>query len=122
MAGTYQLTIKSKLTNAPHTEAFDPGTKQIVQNGVGCHAPVVDIGTSEEDLSFGDLSTEGRCEVMNLDDTNYVDIGPKSGGSMVPAIRLKPGEPHAFRISPGQTWAGQANTAACKVQFKIYED
>lgn len=122
MAGTYRITIQTSLSNGNHKEEFKPGQTDIVQSAVGSHSPTQIIGTSQEDLSFGDIATVGRCEAINLDSTNYVDIGPKSGGTMVPAVRLMPGEPHAFRISPGQTWAGQANSASCKVQLRFYEN
>ncbi|SFH96726.1 hypothetical protein [Planctomicrobium piriforme] len=122
MAGTYSITILSTISHGNLNDRWDQNRKEIVQNAIGLHEPMQSIGTSEEVIGFGDLGTVGRCEIINLDGTNYVDIGPESGGAMVPMVRLKPGECHAFRLKPGITLRGQANTAACKVQFRFYED
>lgn len=85
---------------------------------------VVSIGTSEEDLSFGDISTVGLFWIMNLDETNYVEFGPKSGGSMVAIGKLPAkvaGEPPfiagPIRLKSGTVIRCVANTAACLVRF-----
>lgn len=123
MAGTITITGKISLVNGELTETIRPaGTDTITQTTQGLHATVWNVGTSEESMPVGDVGTLGRFYMKNLDSTNYVDIGPDSGGSMVGCVRLKPGEEHWFRSKPGVTWKGQANTAACKVQIKICED
>jgi len=123
MAGTFTVTGKISLVNGDQKVTIrEPGTDTFTQTGQGVHQPAWIVGTSEEALTVGDISTLGRIYFKNLDSTNYVDIGPDSGGSMVGCIRLKPGEEHWFRSKPGITWKGQANTAACKVEVKICED
>ena len=80
------------------------------------------VGTSEEDLSVGDVGTVGWLFLRNLDSSNYVVFGPKSGGAMVAFGRLKAGEVAALRVSSGVTLRWQANTAAVKVQVILLED
>jgi len=70
----------------------------------------VTIGTSEEAISFGDISP-GYVFIKNLDSTNYVEFGPESGGSMVVCGRLKAGEQCLFRLGGSVTLRAQANTA-----------
>ena len=41
------------------------------------------VGTSEEDMTVGDVANQGYLILVNVDPTNSVDWGPKSGGSMV---------------------------------------
>lgn len=77
----------------------------------------VNVGTSEEVISFAELTTLGVIQIINLDTTNFVQFGPESGGAMIPAIRLMPGEPNQFRLEPGVTYRAKADTAACNVQF-----
>lgn len=88
----------------------------------GGNPGTVDIGTSEEDIDFGDITTEGYAVIQNLDATNYVQFGPKSGGSMVACGRLKAGEVAILRLEPAVIIRAVANTAACKVFVAVIED
>lgn len=122
MADELKLTLSSRLTNGAFKDNFDPGQISIDQDAIGAHRPIQIIGTAEEVIGVGDVSTLGWCLLQNLDDTNYVDWGPESGGSMVAIGRLEPGEWAALRLKPGIVLRGQANTASCKVDVRIYED
>lgn len=123
MADEIKVRVKTTLANGFLKEQFDPGEVSINQTTANSHCPVVDIGTSEEDISFGDISAAniGRCDMINLDPTNYVDIGPKSGGVMVGMLRLLPGEPQTMRLLPGVTLRARANIAACRVKFLFFQ-
>lgn len=121
MANEITLNVNASLSNGYLRDAFQPGGESITQTTKGSHAGVWVVGTSEEDLSIGDVATPGRVFLKNLDTTNYVDIGPKSAGSMVAAMRLSPGESHTFKSGPSVTWRAVANTASCRVQVKVWE-
>ena len=85
----------------------------------------VEIGTSEEDVDVSALTTEGWLWMRNLDDTNYVDWGPSSGGTspvMVAIGRMEAGESALFRLKPEVTLRMKANVAACVVQILVLED
>lgn len=83
---------------------------------------VVSVGTSEEDLVLTGLTTEGFVLLRNLDDTNYVTFGPKSGGAMVAFGRIEPGEEHLFRFEPGVVLRWIADTASVNVLVKAFGD
>lgn len=87
----------------------------------GFHGPVVTVSTSEEDLSLGDIATNGYIYLKNLDSSNYVTYGPKSAGAMIPFGRLSAGKTTLLRLDAGVTLRWQANTAAVKVLVKAYE-
>jgi len=122
MAEELQLTIVGQLANGAYQEQFAPGTLKIDQSTRGGISQVVQVGTSDEAISLGDVSTEGVCFLQNLDDTNFVTFGPDSGGSIVALGMLKPGEVAALRLSPGLTLRMQANTAECRVKCVVFED
>lgn len=122
MANEITATVNVTTVNGSFRQAFQPATKQITQSAIGGHITVWNVGTSEEDLATGDVSTLGVMGLLNTDSTNYVQIGPKSGGAMVAAMRLKPGEPNFIRCEPGITWTAKANTAACKVLVWLMEN
>ena len=88
----------------------------------GGNPGTVTINTTETTIPTTGITTLGYCWIKNLDPTNYFDIGPDSGGSLVPWLRVKPGEEQTFRLKPGVTFKAQANTAACKAQVHILEN
>lgn len=102
-------------------DAIASETENVTQTNQEFHGTVVSVGFSaEEDLSLGDVTTNGKIYVKNLDATNFVKYGPKSGGVMVEFGRLKPGEIAWLRLAPGITWRWIADTAAVKVLVKAY--
>lgn len=115
---SYQLSV----INGDFRDQFQPSQQRYDQSAQGYHSGIASVGTSEEALSLGDVSTAGIAVFQNLDSTNYVTLGPDSAGSMVPAIRLNPGEVIHFRMDQSASYKWQADTATCKVLFKIYEN
>ena len=123
MADEIKLRVKLSLLNGNLAELFDPGEISVTQTTARAHCPVITIGTTEEVLSLGDITSgsEGYVAFRNLDTTNYVQLGVTSGGAMVASIRLKAGQIAVFPMEPSQTWRGKANTAACDVQMKLFQ-
>lgn len=123
MASEITTNISVRVANGEFKANFEPGAKRIDQAAIGGHGGIVVVGTSEEDLDLGDISTPGIVAFKNLDSTNYVTYGPNNSGSMVAFGRLEPGETHVIRLGPsGVTLRWQANTAAVKVQVFALED
>jgi hypothetical protein len=121
MANEITITQKLSVSNGGYAATFDSGSLKRDQAAIGAHAPVISVGTSEETISAGDVSTLGYVAFKNLDAANYVDIGPDSTG-LVGFIRLEPGDCAIFRLKPGITIKAQANTAAVKLQMLLLED
>lgn len=89
----------------------------------GGNPGLVEIGTSEEAIALGDITTPGWLWAKNLDPTNYVEWGPYDGAAMELCGRMEAGEPILFRLAPASvTLYMKANTAPCKVQFYVFED
>lgn len=75
------------------------------------------IDTSEEVIELGDVSNPGYIVIINLDDTNYVDVGltssycirlPKNGGFTI--------------FPPTGTIMAKANSAKCDVEIYVFPD
>lgn len=120
MANEITVTLRMGCINGN----FNPGTisassLQYDQAAAGAASGIQAIGTSEETLSTGDLTTYGWLYIRNLDATNYVQLGFSTG---VYGIRLEAGEPAMFRTEPAATVYLKADTAACNVQFQWLED
>lgn len=123
MANEITMTFVAKCLNGKLTQKFEPGSLSFDQTAQGMHAPVVVVGTSEEDFAVGDVTTPGWLWLRNLDTTNYVDYGPlASSGGMIALGRIEAGEIAAFRMNPSATLRWKANTAAVKVHAVLLQD
>lgn len=124
MAGNeIQASCSLRVTNGHLKANLTTGTVNIAQAVAKGPAPgCVNVGTTEEVISFAELTTLGLILIINLDTTNYVQFGPESAGAMVAAVRLNPGEPNLFRLEPGVTYRAKADTAACNVQFMAFNN
>src|SRR5690349_2165786 len=113
MANDLQLTLRVGHTKDPRVSWSWPNVIQFDQTGSGVYQQTLSIGTSAEDVAFGDIAP-GLVILVNLDDTNYVDFGMSDGGTLKTLGRLYPGDrvPAVFMLSPGQTLRMQANTGA----------
>lgn len=88
------------------------GSVSITQAGTNNIGNVQNIGTSSEQLTFGDVTTIGYLFLKNQDATNFVSVGtinPCVAGTA--QVTLKPGEVAVIptRIA---TWYSIADTAA----------
>ena len=121
MADEIAITLAVSVTNGNFLDNINMGTLQFNQSNEGVDGSVVEIATSETTISLSDLTTEGYMLLRNLDTTNYIDIGPDSTGQ-VDFIRLLAGEVALFPLTPGPTVKATANTAACNLFVRAWED
>jgi hypothetical protein len=82
------------------------------------------IGTTEETLSFGDI-TPGRIAFFNLDGTNFVEWGFATGarpGRLRPKVAATDpcGAPNTIDVTSGTTIYIKADTASCEVKAVFY--
>lgn len=122
MANEIRIATVFSCTNGSFKETFNTGTLQFDQAAIGLSGGVYSIGTSEEAISFTDISTEGYLWLRNMDATNYVDWGPEESSAMIEMGRLEPGEFAIMRMFPTAVLRLKANTSACKVLIKVLED
>lgn len=122
MAGTVTLNYDLTVSNGSSKIGPTYSRQTIVQTNIGGpNVGTVTATTGGITLTPG-VSTLGICEITNNDDTNFVKVGPVSGGTQYDFMKLKPGESYPIRLMPGITIGVKADTASCKVTFKIFED
>jgi hypothetical protein len=73
-------------------------------------------------MPTGDIVTLGMLCGRNLDEANYVTVGPSTGGAMYPMQRVEAGEPFALRLEPGVILRWKADTSAVKMHMLLFED
>jgi len=116
MANEITVVAGLKCTNGNFTMNEPTLTIQVDQATARGDGPgVVEVGTSEETISFGDITNPTYMQVRNLDSTNYIQMGFSTG---VYGIRLKAGQVGLFPLEPSATVYVKANTAACALKVK----
>lgn len=90
-------------------------------NGTGGPTPgYVTIGTTEEEVDFAELGTQGYVILQNLDSTNFVEWGFATG---VYGGQIEPNEiAGPWRMKDGTSLFLKADTAACKMLILGFED
>lgn len=78
---------------------------------------ILSIGTSEENVTFGDISTNGFLLMYNIG-SNYVEWGTSTGD--YPGKMLSGDIAGPIRLNAGKTLYMKANTAACDVRVCMY--
>lgn len=121
MANEITLTVGLQLVNSNLRAQFPQVSSQYTQTTAGMSDQVLSIGTSEEDVAMVDITTPGVCVLHNLDSTNFVKWGPKSGGAMIEMGRLKAGDKQVIRFGASVTLRMIADTATCKVRVMCLE-
>lgn len=122
MANEISVTLGVQVKNGHHVDKFEPGTVQITQSSAGRGGHVQNIGTSEEVVDFGDISTNGVLALRNLSTTDYIVYGPEDTNAMVIFGKLKPGEIAFLRVAPTVVMRAQADTNAALMDVRLYED
>lgn len=122
MADELSVNIQARLSLSPLLEMITPGQITVDVAATGLAAGIQNIGTSEETITTTEVGTLGWAFFQNLDSTNFVKIGADSGGSLVPFVKLKAGEYCILRLMTGITIKAQADTAACELLYKIFEN
>lgn len=79
------------------------------------------IGTTEEALQMGDVTTEGWAVFHNLDANNFVEVGFTVTATFYAAIKLLAGEQCIVALSDTPTWQAKADTATVNLRYAIYE-
>ena len=123
MAGLITAQLTFEVTNGNFNDAYKaPASNPIALTQTtegGGNPGFVTIGTSEEDIAFGDV-TPRVVIIENLDATNYVQYGPKSGGAMIVDKRISPGSFAFFELDSGVTLRMKANTAPVNCRIRGY--
>jgi hypothetical protein len=92
-------------------------TKQLTVAGEDYVMATQNIGTSEETLGKGSITTMGYLLIHNMDATNFVEVGAVTAQY---GIKLLAGEFAVFRVNGSDVFC-KANTLACDVQYLLIE-
>ena len=89
---------------------------QLSPSGANCISGTPSIGTTEETLALGDVTSVGLVVIKNLDATNYVEYGTVTGQR---GSKISPGGLAVFEAKNNNVFI-KADTAACRIRYWIY--
>lgn len=118
MANELTINVNLSLSKGNLRESVAPGALTYTVSGTKIVRAVQSIGTTDEALGLGEISSLGYLYIRNNDTTNYVEVGV-DGTNYV--VKLKAGEVALFRVD-GAAVHAKANTAACSCEYLLIED
>lgn len=119
---TWQFQLR--LGNGGLTDSYSTSGLAATQNTALMIRNVQNIGTAAAGvaLDLGSVATPGVAVFVNLDSTNYVEVGENVGGTFYPFVKLLFGEQWGpMRLGLAAPYA-RANTAAVDLFYIIYND
>ena len=98
----------------------------VAMTGVHVYENTISVATTSAGVAVPidtNVATYGWAVFLNLDPTNYVEVGLQTGGTtFLPFIRLLPGDGAAeLPLSPGVSYFARSHTAACNLQYAVLE-
>lgn len=121
MANEISLTLGLRVIKDNLKFVLEPAKIPRDLTGSRRHSSTQTIGfAAHEALTTGDLATAGYALFVNLDATNYVEIGIDDSATFEPLAKLLPGD---WAILPLTTLAiyAKANTGAVELDYTIFE-
>lgn len=121
MAGTITSQLLFSLVNGAMRDDANIQPITVTQAAIGGGNPgsVTIPSASEVDIDFGDV-TPGYVIIENLDDTNYVKVGPKVAGVMEEFIIISAGRFAIMEKFSSAVWRAQANAADVLLRIRGY--
>lgn len=119
---TWSLTVSKKSSNIPLVLNYGVSGKTATMTGTHVHDTVQDIGTTHEAMVIpADVGTKGWGYLVNLDTTNYVEVGVDVAATFYPVVRVDADSEQPIRWAEGATLYARANTATVKLRFVVIE-
>ena len=121
MANELHISASFSYTKSSTSLSLSTGGLQVTVSGTAALQNRQSVGTSEEALLMGDVTSPGYIILINRDATNYVEVRPATGAADL--VRLNAGEVALFRLAADATAPYViANTAAVEVVYILLSD
>jgi hypothetical protein len=125
MADEVRVTASLQVTKGNLDYLSRPTTYQAdvsTANPTGPSPGSIQIATAGTNVSFTQLTTPGYAVLRNLDDTNFVEYGVKTGGTFYELGELTPGTHVVIKFSRNLSdFHMKADTAACECTVEAFE-
>lgn len=115
-----QVTVNASLAYDDDTEelSIDVAALLATLSDAKALKNIQTIGTSEEAIGLGEITTPGWAIFKNLDASNFIELRVATGGAKF--AKLKPGEIALLRLGSGaQVPYAISDTASCKLAYIV---
>lgn len=120
MANEIRISASMSVDNGNLSFSQNYGSKAYDQAAVGGPSPgMIEVGTTEEQQTFSELTAPGWVTIQNLDDTNFVLWGFSTGvygGKLLAGDTAGP-----FRLNTSTSLFLKADTASCRIVVNALE-
>lgn len=121
MADEISYQIALRCTKGYESESATPTSLVADKATIGAMGETQIVPTSDTVVDLGDLVAARWCYLRNLDTTNYIELGPTSGGAIVKMVKLKAGEACLFPLAASVVLRAIANTGSVNLKKLILE-
>jgi len=121
MANEITLDLRLQLANGYVEADYNPGRLRFDQSTARKAGKIQNIGTTAENLDFGDVTNPGYIVLSNLGATNFIEIGYDDSGTFRPCFYLPPNNvPILGYCIVGKTYQAKADTAAGDLIYEVF--
>jgi hypothetical protein len=118
MANELTIAASLRFVKGDSNELFNKSGIQLDVSGTDYVKLTQTVGTSEEALSLGDLTTPGYALIYNRDSTNFVSV--RSGTGADNLVKVPAGGIALFMIEASAPFV-IADTASCQIEMLLIE-
>ncbi len=111
--------VKNPASGGGYYEQLTSNTYKINQANQAAQSGILSISTTAAAMSIT-VTAPCWCYMINLDSTNYFQVGYWDGAAAHPVIRVLPGDFALFRIDNSSAISIKANTATVLAQYWIW--
>lgn len=121
MANEFSMSFQVSLTNGTLKDQYSSGTLAANQSTAALVRNVQSIvhTPSHTALDLGSVSSCGYAVFVNLDASNYIEIGTDVTGTFAPFAKVDAGKAIMLKLATNAPYA-LANTATVKLFYIIY--
>lgn len=124
MANEIRYSFSLSVTNGELKDSYSSGNLASDQASARVFRSVINldpaVGSGYQAMGTGTIAVPGYAVFVNLDDTNFVDIGIEVSGAFHSFLKLGPGQQAGPMPLGATSLFGRANTAALDVMYIVY--
>lgn len=120
MANEITLVRNVSITSGNFRDAVAAKSTTFDLSAIEKYENVVPLTTAEADLTFTNVTTPKFCMLENLDSTNIIQWGPKSGGVMVEVGRISTLGEVVFEIGSAVTIRCRTVASTANLRVRVW--
>lgn len=126
MANEINVSLTLRVANGNAVESFAANGLQFDQTIQGSAGGIIEVGTSTETISLGDVITNGYAAFRNLSTatsgTAYIALGAYVGTNLHEFVHLRRGQPGVVPLAGALTVGAKSYGSATKLRYIVFAE